>query len=604
MTTATLNQSLPVDRPNAPVQASPGLIHWRGAAAHALVSTRARSILGSCGPEVMVRLEELWNGIDASDRVGLMRALQSLRPGGEPLRLAVRTTGAGASPAQWVWIVIDTIARRLDAPCDIYAMVLPCASPDQAPNGAVPLVCYDGLTGRPNRLLFQDQVHLAVRRAARDRSLLAVLSLDVGLAGPAPDRALDLPERELLMRRVRQAVSVRIGRSLRAEDLAAASSAADSAESESAASCGAFAVLLPCIGEPQDAVRIAGRILASIAKPLQIDGQCLQLNLISGIALYPWDDQEAAGLLRCADAALTRAKETGVETPVFFSKPMDALAADRLALENSLRLALELQEFVLHFQQRVDGETRSVLSVEALIRWNDPARGLVLPRGFLDVAEQSRLILPIGNWVLEQACRQNRAWQDRGQTPVPVSVNVAGAQFRDPGFVAMVARALDASGLAARYLELEIAEAVLMTEASESIRILRALKDLGVRLAIDCFGTGFSSFAYLKDFPIDVLKIDRSFVHEATRHVRVAAVTGSIIDLGARLGLDVVAVGVESEEQRRFLLDQGCRQMQGYLFARPMLAQELPVGHESQRLSVAPVRRLVSLVLEAPQTLQ
>ena len=226
------------------------------------------------------------------------------------------------------------------------------------------------------------------------------------------------------------------------------------------------------------------------------------------------------------------------------------------------------------------------------------------PGGFIDVAEQSRLIIPIGNWVLEEACRQNRAWQDSGLPAIPVSVNVSAIQFRDAGFADCVARALAASGLPASLLELEITESVVMNDAAEAIRTMRVLKELGVRISIDDFGTGYSSLAYLKDFPVDALKVDRSFISDITRNERIASIACAVIDLGARLGLAVVGEGVETQDQRRFLLEHGCREMQGFLFARPMSAQALESHHRAGASGTVIRSRPASVLMSAPTTVQ
>lgn len=582
-----------------------GLIHWVAGDSLARVSARAQRLLGGLGARSLVSLDQLWAAADPIDRVALSRAASAIRPASEPLRLRVRIVGAGAAADSVISVAFEAIAHASDGESaqagdggrwDVYAVLMPVGTQPAVRGG--PLLCYDGLTGQPNRLQFRDQVHHALRRAARDQSLLAVLSIEAALPdgrNAANCRALD--ERAL------RAVSVRIGRSLRGEDLAAISTVPDRGDGATGDGRGRFAVLLPRIHEPQDAVRIAARIFETVARPLELDGQLFELSIATGIALFPWDDQEVDGLIDCADQALDRAIEDrgGVQ---FFSKPMNALSDDRLALEDSLRGAVERQEFVLHYQPRVDGESGQILGTEALIRWNHPRLGLMAPGGFIDVAEQSRLIIPIGNWVLEEACRQNRAWQDGGLPPIPVSVNVSAIQFRDAGFADCVARALAVSGLPGSLLELEITESVVMNDAAEAIRTMRVLKELGVRISIDDFGTGFSSLAYLKDFPVDALKVDRSFISDITRNERIASIACAVIDLGARLGLAVVGEGVETQEQRRFLLEHGCREMQGFLFARPMSAQALESHHRAGVSGTVIRSRSASVLMSAPTTVQ
>jgi EAL domain-containing protein (putative c-di-GMP-specific phosphodiesterase class I)/GGDEF domain-containing protein len=447
------------------------------------------------------------------------------------------------------------------------------------------LHCLEGTRGLPGRLLFRDQLAQALRRAARDRSLLAVMALEISVADDAPAR-LD----ESLRRQFAQVAAARIARVLRAEDLAAPSAAADAVDdaalgageegAPSASPCqadqrvriGGFALLLGSIGEPHDAARVCARIDELLREPLRAAGHELQATARTGIAIYPWDDQEADGLLRCADEALARAGRDARPALRFHSRPLDALAADRLALERGLREALEANGLVLHWQARVDGESRRITGAEALLRWQPPTGELVPPGAFLDLAEQSRLILPIGDWVLREACRQARAWQDAGLGPLTVSVNISTRQFRSAGFVAAVAHALALAELAPERLELEFAEAALAGDPAETLTLLRALAGLGVRLVIDAFGAGFSSMARLREWPLHALRIDRSFVADLERQPGAAAAIGAIVDVARRFRLDVSAVGVEDEAQRAFLLGEGCRQMQGFLFGRPLSA--------------------------------
>ncbi len=582
-----------------------GLIHWVAGDLLARVSAPAQRLLGGPGAPSVLGPEQVWASVDPTDRVALSRAASAVRPGGEPLRLRVRIVGQGNAPDSVISVAFEAIAHSghdAGAPAahpgaaerwDVYAVLMP-VGPQAVPR-AGSLLCYDGLTGQPNRLQFRDQVHHALGRAARDQSLLSVLSIEAALPADEDCRALD----ERLLR----AMSVRIGRSLRGEDLAAISIVPERGDHAAGAPRGRFAVLLPRIHEPQDAVRIAARIYETVARPLELEGRLFEIGIATGIALFPWDDQEVDGLLDCADRALERAIEDGGGVQ-FFSKPMNALSDDRLALEDSLRGAVEREEFVLHYQPRVDGESGQILGTEALIRWNHPEQGLMVPGGFIDVAEQSRLIIPIGTWVLDEACRQNRAWQDSGLPPVPVSVNVSAVQFRDAGFADCVARALTASGLAPSLLELELTESVVMNDAAEAIRTMRTLKELGVRISIDDFGTGFSSLAYLKDFPVDALKVDRSFVCDITRNERIAAIACAVIDLAARLGMAVVGEGVETPEQRRFLLEHGCREMQGFLFARPMPALALESHHRAGAAGTVSPTRAPSVLMSAPTTVQ
>jgi len=563
-----------------------GVFEWHPAQGRISATPRCLTLLGLENPEAPLTAARLWSGIADTDRDLLAEAMRGVLAGGDPVRLQVRTHAAAHPAAHAVdglpgsATASERIAeRRRDTGLLTVALeALPATGGDTGILGTVApatadesdskwrrLVCYDTLTGLPNRLLFREQVTYALRRAERDRTLVAVLSMDVDqfrrfnetLGHESGDRLL-------------KHVSARVARCLRSEDIIAAGEGLERSSGVARLGGDEFAILLSRIGDPQDAARVARRLLQAVSEPVDIDGRNMYPSVSVGIALYPWDGEETDRLIRCADTALGRAMELGGGRAQFYSKAMNALSADRLALETGLRNALDAGEFVLHYQPRVDGASRSILSNEALIRWNHSERGLVAPGGFIDVAEQSRLIVPIGTWVLEEACRQNRMWQQRGLPAVPISVNISSIQFRDPGFIGIVERALATTGLEPRFLELEITESVVMSEAEDAIRIMRALKELGVRISIDDFGTGFSSLAYLKDFPVDALKVDRSFVHDVTHNPRIASIACAVIDLGTRLGMEVVAEGVETEGQRRFLLEHGCREMQGFLFARPM----------------------------------
>jgi EAL domain-containing protein (putative c-di-GMP-specific phosphodiesterase class I) len=305
-----------------------------------------------------------------------------------------------------------------------------------------------------------------------------------------------------------------------------------------------------------------------------------------GISVYPGDGADVDTLLRNADAAMYHAKETGRNNYQFFTQDMNARALERLSLERSLRRALERDELRLHYQPQYSIADGLMVGMEALIRWQHPEQGLVSPARFIPFAEESGLILPIGDWVLREACRQNRAWQDAGLPQLRVSVNISALQFHQPDFVDTVERALAGAGLEARHLQLEVTESMIMYEAERVTASLERLKDMGLELAIDDFGTGYSSLSYLKRFPIDRLKIDKSFVRDVTADTDDEAIIGAIIALTRKLGLRTMAEGVETREQLEFLRDQGCDEVQGFLLSRPLaptdcatlLAQESKSG--------------------------
>ncbi|MBU6272236.1 MAG: GGDEF domain-containing phosphodiesterase [Betaproteobacteria bacterium] len=596
---AGLLAALPRLAPVPGLQADlPGFVCWSPGDAIARVSSRALDLLGIGGADSMQSRSRLWQGFEPADQASIEQACELVRPGGDPVALSLRCASASTG---WVRVVIDALVHVTSLSWDVCVVVSTGLPPDQDGLAGARLVCYDGLTGEANRLQFQDQVGHALRRAARERALLAVMSIEVMLEEPlTPAQARGVED---FAGRLLRAASLRIGRALRAEDLAAVSLAPVHPADGERDTAGRFAVMLGSLAEPQDAIRVAVRIDELLSQPLVIDGCRVGARPRTGIALYPWDDQEAAGLLRCADAALERAgREPG--SVRFFSKPINDLAADRLSLEGDLREAVSHEGFTLHYQPRLDAGTRRVVGLEALLRWRQPGQGLTRPGSFIDVAEQSRLIVPIGHWAIREACRQNRAWQRAGLPAVPVSVNVSMVQFRDEGFVAAVAALLAETGLAPELLELEIAEPALAVDIADVLRVMRALKALGVRLAIDGFGTGHTSLACLREYPIDAMTIDRSFIADIDRHPRGAATASALIDLAGRFGIAVTAVGVETERQRRLLLDHGCARMQGLLFARPGSAQVIEGLWRESLEGELPARAAPIVPVSGPSTMQ
>jgi EAL domain-containing protein (putative c-di-GMP-specific phosphodiesterase class I) len=319
------------------------------------------------------------------------------------------------------------------------------------------------------------------------------------------------------------------------------------------------------------------RITQQICQPMEIDGKELYLTCSAGISLYPQDGPDVDTLLKNADAAMYRAKEHGRNNFQFYTSEMNERVNDRLQLEHALRRALEKKEFLLHYQQRVDLKSGALLGAEALVRWMHPEWGLVRPARFIALAEETGLIVPMGEWVLREACRQNRAWIDEGLNPGFVSVNLSTRQFRQEGLVRTVSRILEETRLDPSALEMEITESMVMHNVAAAVATLQGLKSLGVGLSVDDFGTGYSSLAYLKDLPIDALKIDRSFVRDigAGDDAQDGVLAAAIVTLGHSLHLKVVAEGVETEEQAQLLRVLRCDQVQGYLFSPPVPADEI-----------------------------
>ncbi len=412
---------------------------------------------------------------------------------------------------------------------------------------------HDLLTSLPNRLLLNDRVTQAIALARRQNKPTAVIFLDLDRFKYINDSLGHAIGDELL-----QSVSKRLLANVRASDTVSRQGGDE------------FVILLSEITHLGDAATSARKILLSLNAPHSIRGQDLRIDGSIGISVYPEDGQDAETLIKNADTAMYHAKESGRNNFQFFKAEMNLKAVERQSLESSLRCALEREEFLLHYQPKVNLDTGEITGVEALIRWQQPDRGLLQPAQFVPIAEDCGLIVQIGRWVLREACRQARAWQKAGLPLLPIAVNVSAVEFRDEGFVGGVRAILSETGLEARYLELELTEGVLMEHAESTAAVLQELKTMGVHLAVDDFGTGYSSLSYLQQFPIDVLKIDQSFVHRITGDPDDSQIVSAIISMGKSLKHLVVAEGIETLEQRAFLQAQHCTEGQGYHFSRPL----------------------------------
>ena len=412
---------------------------------------------------------------------------------------------------------------------------------------------YDTLTGLANRSLLNERLQQAILSAASYGTRLAVVFVDLDRFKFINDSLGHQAGDELL-----RAMAERLKASVR--------------ESDTVARLGGdeFVLLINGQGDPDSVAIVLERMLSDISQPWTIAQGDFNVTCSIGVALYPDDGQSAAALLKHADSAMYRAKEKGRNNFQFFTAELNALITERLELEQRLRRAMEREQFVLHYQPRIDLRTRQVVGAEALIRWNVPGLPEVPPAQFIPVAEEIGLIAPIGKWVLRTACTQNKAWQDAGNAPLVMSVNVSARQFRQDNFVQTVIEVLRDTGLQARYLEIELTESAVMHDAEQFIAMLRELKDLGVQIALDDFGTGYSSLSYLKRLPVHRLKVDRSFVQDIATDGDDATIVRTIIALGHNLGLKVVAEGVETEQQLQFLRDNQCDELQGYYFATPM----------------------------------
>ncbi|WP_455219684.1 putative bifunctional diguanylate cyclase/phosphodiesterase, partial [Kaarinaea lacus] len=336
-----------------------------------------------------------------------------------------------------------------------------------------------------------------------------------------------------------------------------------------------FTIILEDIEDPESVASIAERIIIGMTGPIAIGKQEIIITTSIGIAVYPGDSNTSEALIKNADAAMYHAKGSGRNRYEFYTPEMNARAQERLELESGLQKALQNEEFVLHFQPKYCADSNKLLGVEALIRWQHPSYGLVMPDRFISSLEENGLIIAVGEWVLRSACAQNKMWQDAGLEPVTMSVNISAVQFRNAKLIDTVARVLEETGLEPRYLELELTESMFISNTEAAIDSMNLLKDLGVSLSIDDFGSGYSSLSYLKRFPVDYLKIDRSFIKDIEINRKDAAITSAIAGLAHSLNMRIVAEGVESEGQLNYLKSQGCQELQGYLFSRPVPAAEV-----------------------------
>jgi diguanylate cyclase (GGDEF)-like protein/PAS domain S-box-containing protein len=414
---------------------------------------------------------------------------------------------------------------------------------------------HDVLTDLPNRMLLNDRLNQAISLARRHRSLVAVLFLDLDRFKHVNDSLGHAVGDRLL-----QEVGKRLTEAVRDSDTVSRHGGDE------------FVVVLSEVEHARNAAQHAEKLHASLSAPHAIAQHDLRINASIGISMFPRDGQDAETLVRCADTAMYEAKESGRNTHRFFEPAMSGRVVRRHVLDADLCCALERRQFVLHYQPKTDFETGAVTGAEALIRWAHPERGLLAPEQFLPLAEESGLIVPIGQWVIREACGQARAWQNAGLPRMTISVNISGSEFRHKDFPGALRAILAATQLEPRYLELEMTESVLMRDAESAAVVLQGLKSMGVRLAIDDFGTGYSNLRYLRQFPIDALKIDRTFVHDSTTHRDNAAIVSALISLGKGFGLRVVAEGVETREQLALLTTRCCDEGQGYYFGRPVVA--------------------------------
>ncbi|MGA9861413.1 MAG: EAL domain-containing protein [Terriglobales bacterium] len=420
------------------------------------------------------------------------------------------------------------------------------------------LAYYDALTGLPNRTLLQDRLSKALAGARRRKDKVALLFLDLDGFKTIND-SLGHSVGDLVL----QEVAERLKRFAREQDTVARVGGDE------------FLIVLTAVKDAADAAVAAERLMHAMTVELVIQGRSLSISCSIGIGIFPEHGTDGETLIKNADAAMYCAKESGCNSFRFFSEGMNAEAMERLTLEHGLRLALEKRELFLVYQPQMDIATGKTTGLEALLRWQHPELGLVRPDKFIRIAENSGLIIPIGEWVLRTACSQARKWQDEGLLAVPVAVNVSAVQFRQEDFCELIGRVLWETGLAPQYLEMELTESLLLSNAHVTLSVLQNLRAMGLKLAIDDFGTGYSSLSYLRQFPVSKLKIDRSFIRDVAVNPDDAAITTAIIGMAKSLNLKVIAEGVEDEAQMSFLRARQCDEIQGYYFSKPLVVEKV-----------------------------
>ena len=419
------------------------------------------------------------------------------------------------------------------------------------------LATHDALTNLPNRFMFSQLLNFAIQNAQRDGQKFAVLFIDLDQFKMINDTLGHDAGDQLL-----QEIAARFSKGLRTSDVLARLGGDE------------FVVLLRRASKPQEVTTVARKLLSAAARPLVLQGQECGVTASIGICTFPTDAQDEQSLMKNADSAMYLAKGLGKNNFQFYSESIRTQSLERLSLETALRHAIERSEFVLHYQAKLDLRTQEITGVEALLRWQHPDLGLVPPMKFMPIAEETGLVIPIGLWVLKTACAQNVAWQREGLPPLRIAINLSARQFADEKLLAHIAVALKESGMQPDLLELELTESMVMQNIEQAIKALAAIKKMGVRIAIDDFGVGYSSLAQIKRFPIDTLKVNRSFIRDLADSSEERDITMAIIAMGKALSLTVEAEGVETQEQQVFLTDHACDAMQGIHFSKPISNEE------------------------------
>ncbi len=454
-----------------------------------------------------------------------------------------------------IWVALTAAVKRGSGGKALYdvSVVEDISARKEAEVRVQYLATHDEMTGLPNRTLFGQLLKNSVENALRYQRNFAVLFVDLDRFKQIND-SLGHEAGDILLKEMAR----RFRMCLRSGDVVARLGGDE------------FVVLVQEVSNDSQVTVIARHLLSAAMKPVEIMGQECRVTASIGISLCPRDGKDDLAIMKSADIAMYLAKEEGKNNYQFYSDKIHSGAIEKMAMETQLRRALELKEFEIHYQAKVNIKTGEIRGVEALLRWNNAVLGSISPAQFIPLAEELGIIIVIGRWVLMQSCAQNMAWQHEGLPPVCVSVNLSPRQFADPDLVDYIRVVLANTGIAPELLELEITEGMVMHNAERAVQLLREIKQLGVRIAIDDFGTGYSSLSQLRSFPVDTLKVDRSFIRELEKNEEDRAITQAIITMSKTLGLNVVAEGVENAEQQTFLTSQGCDEIQGYFFSKPL----------------------------------
>ena len=532
-------------------------------------SDEARHIVGLAGTPSELSLEEFLSRVPGNDKHRVREWFHRAIARGEESDLNHCILGHDNSE-RYIRQQVEAILDDAGQVAQLYGTLQDITELRQAEARIHRLAYFDSLTGLPNRESFKESVKQALELAKRHDRQGALLFLDLDNFKRVND-TLGHNIGDLLLKEI----ATLLQQAVRVSDVVAHNAVKDKAYDLARLGGDEFTVLLPLISRPEDAAVAARRIMELLTQSIQLNGHDVVITPSIGIAVFPRDGDSVDGVLKHGDMAMYHAKRQGKNTFAFYDDSMNQAALKRLMIENQLRKALDRNELSLHYQPQVDTFSGRVCGLEALLRWHSPELGLMMPAEFIPLAEETGLMLAIGEWVLATACRQTKAWIDSGAQIAHIAVNVSVLQFVQKGFPAFVAMILEETGLEPQVLELDVTESLLMKDAECAVQTLQALKTIGVQLAIDDFGTGYSSLAYLKQFPIDRLKIDRTFVQDIDQDRDNAAVASAVIAMAKSMALKVTAEGVETDAQLGFLKATRCDEVQGYFISYPLSTAEM-----------------------------